>query len=72
MNSDLLDVEEAAAFCHVKPATIRSWILKSQVPYVKLGRRVFLRRKDLEEFIASSVVPARQPLPGAEQVAVTA
>jgi hypothetical protein len=72
MTSDLLDVNEAAAFCHVKPATIRSWILKSQVSYVKLGRRVFMKRQFLEEFIAGSVVPARQPLPRAEQVEVTA
>jgi excisionase family DNA binding protein len=69
MTSDLLDVEEAAAFLHVKSATVRSWILKSQIPFVKLGRRVFLRRKNLEELIASSVVPARQPFPGAEPVA---
>jgi excisionase family DNA binding protein len=72
MNSDLLDVEEGAIFLHVKASTVRSWILKGQLRYVKLGRRVFLRRKDLEEFIASSVVPARQPLPGSEPVAVTA
>jgi hypothetical protein len=60
MTSDLLDVEEGAGFCHVKPATMRSWILKSQVPYVKLGRRVFLRRGDLEKLISDSVVPARR------------
>ena len=56
----LLDVGEAASFCHVKASTIRSWILKSQVPYVKLGRRVFLRRPDLEKLIADSLVPAKE------------
>jgi excisionase family DNA binding protein len=72
MNSDLLDVEEGAVFLHVKSSTVRSWILKGQVPFVKLGRRVFLRRPDLEALITSSVVPARQPLQRAEQVEVTA
>jgi excisionase family DNA binding protein len=61
MTSDLLDVEEAAAFLHVKVATVRSWVLKSQVNYVKLGRRVFLRLPDLEKLIADSVVPAERP-----------
>jgi hypothetical protein len=61
MTSELLDVEEAAGFCHVKVATMRSWILKSQVNYVKLGRRVFLRRPDLEKLIADSVVLAERP-----------
>ena len=35
MTSDLLDVEEAAAFLHVKVATVRSWVLKSKISYVK-------------------------------------
>ena len=46
MTSDLLDVEEAAAFLHVKVATVRSWVLKSKISYVKLGRGIFLRRQD--------------------------
>jgi excisionase family DNA binding protein len=56
MTSDLLDVEEAAAFLHVKVATVRSWVLKEKISYVKLGRRVFLRKPDLEKLIADSVV----------------
>jgi excisionase family DNA binding protein len=65
MSSDLFDIEEAASFCHVKPATMRSWVLKNRISYVKLGRRVFLRRADLESLIANSVVPSRprQALP---------
>jgi len=58
MTSDLLDVEEAAAFLHVKVATVRSWVLKSKISYVKLGRRVFLRRADLLELIDRSLIPA--------------
>jgi excisionase family DNA binding protein len=58
-SSRLLDVEESATFCHVKQTTIRAWILKRRVPHVKLGRRVFLRRTDLEALIERSLVPAR-------------
>lgn len=61
---DLLDVEEGAGFLRVKPTTIRAWILQSRVPYVKLGRRVFLRRQDLEKLISDSIVPARKPSGG--------
>ena len=60
MTTNLLDVEEAAVFCHVKVSTRRSWILKNRISYVKLGRRVFLRRQDLEALIDRSVVPAGQ------------
>ncbi len=59
MTSDLLNVEEAATVLHITVATMRSWILKSRVPYVKLGRRVFLRHSDLEKLIEQSVVPAK-------------
>jgi excisionase family DNA binding protein len=59
MTSDLLDVEESAAYCHIKPTTIRAWILSKKVAHIKLGRRVFLRRKDLEELLERSLVPAR-------------
>jgi excisionase family DNA binding protein len=56
---DLLDVEEAAGFCHVKASTMRSWILHNRVTYVKLGRRVFLRKPDLDALISGSIVPAK-------------
>jgi excisionase family DNA binding protein len=68
MNSELLDIEEDAIYLHVKGSTIRAWILKGQVPYVKLGRRVFLRRQDLDKLIDKSVVPARRD--GGLEVAV--
>jgi excisionase family DNA binding protein len=58
MTNNLLDIEEAAAFLHVKTCTVRSWVLKKKIAYVKLGRRVFLRHCDLEALIDSSVVPA--------------
>ncbi|HKF02648.1 MAG TPA: helix-turn-helix domain-containing protein [Candidatus Sulfotelmatobacter sp.] len=57
---ELLDVEEAAAFFHVKECTVRSWVLKKQITYVKLGRRVLFRRSDLEARITESVVLAAQ------------
>ena len=58
MTSDLLDIDEAAVFLHVKPCTVRSWVLKKRIAYVKLGRRVFLRKQDLLDIIERSVVPA--------------
>jgi len=59
MMSDLLDVEEGAQYCHIKSTTMRDWIYKGRVPFVKLGRRVFLRKQDLERLIVESLVPAR-------------
>jgi excisionase family DNA binding protein len=56
---ELLTVPETAAVLRLRPSTIRSWILKRTMPYVKIGRRVFLRRADLDALVTASIVPAR-------------
>jgi excisionase family DNA binding protein len=62
MASNLLDVEESADYTHLKPSTIRSWILSNKISFVKLGRRVFLLREDLDAMIQRSVIPAKLPV----------
>jgi excisionase family DNA binding protein len=61
MNSELLTVPEAAALLRLKPSTIRAWVCQHRIPFVKLGRLVRIRRRDIEALIAGSVVP---PLAG--------
>ncbi len=56
--NDLLTVSETAGFLRLRPSTIRAWILRRRVPYVKLGGRVCIRRADLEALIDQSVVQA--------------
>ena len=57
----LLTVPETALLARLKESTIRKWILRRKLPYVKLGGRVLVRRQDLEALIAASFIPARQP-----------
>jgi excisionase family DNA binding protein len=54
----LMNLDEAAALLRLKPSTMRAWVLRRKIPFVKLGRRVLFRRSDLEALIASSLVPA--------------
>jgi excisionase family DNA binding protein len=63
MTSDLVNVAEAAEILGLKPSTIRAWILHRKITYVKLSRRVFIRRSDAEAIIARSVVQARPQVP---------
>jgi excisionase family DNA binding protein len=56
--SDLLTVPEAAQLLRMKPSTMRDWIFKKRVPYVKYSRRVFLRRTDIEALISENIVRA--------------
>jgi excisionase family DNA binding protein len=58
--TDLLTVEQAAALLALKVSTIRAWILRRRIPFVKLGRRaVRLRRGDLHAMIDVGAVPAK-------------
>jgi excisionase family DNA binding protein len=57
--ADLLTVPEASEVLRLKVSTVRSWLLKRRLPFVKLGGRVFLQRADCLAFIEASLVPAQ-------------
>jgi excisionase family DNA binding protein len=57
--SELLTIAEAASLLRLKASTLRAWILRRRISYLKVGRLVRLRRADVEALIAASLVPAR-------------
>lgn len=60
--TDLLRVEEAAEFLNVKPSTIRAWLLRRKLPFVKVGERcVRIPRQAVERLVTDNTVPAREP-----------
>jgi excisionase family DNA binding protein len=44
MEQLLLNVSETAKMLRLQESTIRSWVLKRKIPFVKMGSRVFVRR----------------------------
>lgn len=58
MNQNLLTIHEASEVLRLKPSTVRSWLLKRRVPFIKLGSRVFLRMADLQALIEAGLKPA--------------
>jgi excisionase family DNA binding protein len=58
--SKLLAVEQAAELLGVKPATIRSWILKREkIEAVKVGRLVRIKESSIQKFIDANTIPPR-------------
>lgn len=57
-NELLLNVDQSAEFLNIRPSTIRAWILNRKIRFVKIGRRVQIRRSDLEQMIIACTVPA--------------
>jgi excisionase family DNA binding protein len=57
--SDLLNVREGAKELRLSIHTIRAWIFQKRLPVVRLGRRVLLKREDLEKLIEENTYEAR-------------
>ena len=57
---NLLSLEEAARELRISIHTIRSWNFQKRFPTVKLGRRVLIKREDLERFVNENVIEARE------------
>jgi excisionase family DNA binding protein len=55
---ELLNVHQGARELNVSVHTLRSWISKRRIPIIRLGRKVLLRREDLEDFVAKNTVKA--------------
>jgi excisionase family DNA binding protein len=59
--SNLLTINEAAALLRLKPSTLRMWVHKRRIPFVRLGSRIFFRRADIDAEIERGLVPAAAP-----------
>jgi excisionase family DNA binding protein len=59
---DLLTVIEASEILRLKPSTVRSWLLKRRIPFVKLGSRVFIRKNDCIQLIQKNIVNPSIPI----------
>jgi excisionase family DNA binding protein len=59
VGNKLLTVRETAEALGLKPATIRAWILRRKLVYVRCGRAIRVPERIIEEFIAANTVPAK-------------
>lgn len=57
-DTGLMTVRETADFLRLKESTIRDWVLRRKITFVKLGGRVFVRERDAQELIRRSIVVA--------------
>ncbi len=48
--------EEAAAYLGCSPLTLRTWVSKRQIPFVKVGRLVRFRKPDLDSYLEENSV----------------
>jgi excisionase family DNA binding protein len=59
-NQSLLTVPELAALLRLSNGAIRAWVLRKEIPYIKLGgKSIRFRRADVDALLQRSVVPAQ-------------
>ncbi len=57
----LLTVDEAAQRLGVSKYSLRRWVSRRRIPYVKIGRRTLFNPNDLETLIKDSTVEPHSP-----------
>jgi len=58
-SGELMTVEEVAEYLRVSPKTVYDWAQKGRIPAGKIGNTWRFRRKDVEEWVARRLGPAR-------------
>ena len=56
---ELIDLKEGARELKLSIHTLRAWTYQKRIPFVRLGRRVLLRREDLEALVKEHLVEAK-------------
>jgi excisionase family DNA binding protein len=64
-DDEYLTVQEVADHLKLNQQTLRNWIDRGELPAVRVGRRVRIRRTDLERILARSATSIDEPQPAA-------
>lgn len=56
---ELLNLREGASELRLSIHTLRAWVFQGRLPVVRLGRRVLLKREDLEKLIEKNTYSAK-------------
>jgi excisionase family DNA binding protein len=57
--SGLLTISETAALLRCTPAAIYKRLERRQLPFIRIGRSLLVRREELERFLIDHTVEAR-------------
>jgi len=58
-NHPLMTLEEAAQTLRVSTNTLNNWMSQGKIRRVKIGRKTFLERKAVEEFLEIAISVSR-------------
>ena len=47
----LLTTQELSAWLNIKPSTLRKWVCRKKIPYLKIGGSVRFRKTDIDYWL---------------------
>jgi excisionase family DNA binding protein len=56
----LLNNQQAAELLNISPHSLRGYVSRGMIPYVKIGRRTLFDPADLQEYVESRKVAPRR------------
>lgn len=59
----LMNIGEVAEFLNIPVATVRDYVWRKQIPYVKVGRHVRFRHEEILAWLESRSVPPENLVP---------
>lgn len=62
-DDEYLTVNEVAEHLKLNPQTLRNWIDQGRLPAIRIGRRVRIRREDLDRMLAGGATRAAESQP---------
>ena len=60
MSNKLLTVAEVAEALRIKPATVRSWLLRGKINSYRVGRAVRIEEAEIERLLKEGRRPAKE------------
>lgn len=55
---EIMSVDETASFLHCSSSNIRNMIRSNQIPYFRLGARIYFTKQAIIEWLHSKEIPA--------------
>lgn len=56
----LIDINELSELTGISVSTLYSWVSQKRIPHIKIGRMVRFRMDEIDRWLSSQEVPARE------------
>ncbi len=67
-SEQLLRIPEVAEQLTLRPVTIRAWLARRKLSFVRVGRSIRIPRSEVDRVLTEGTVPRREPRPRASAV----